>query len=45
MIAYRRVGFDTFLVESPAPYDEETLERLMSDVKPLVEATTTDVDR
>jgi alkanesulfonate monooxygenase SsuD/methylene tetrahydromethanopterin reductase-like flavin-dependent oxidoreductase (luciferase family) len=40
MIAYRRVGFHTFLVESPAPYDAETLERLMSDVKPLVEATT-----
>jgi alkanesulfonate monooxygenase SsuD/methylene tetrahydromethanopterin reductase-like flavin-dependent oxidoreductase (luciferase family) len=38
MIAYRRVGFHTFLVESPAPYDAETLERLMSDVKPLVEA-------
>jgi alkanesulfonate monooxygenase SsuD/methylene tetrahydromethanopterin reductase-like flavin-dependent oxidoreductase (luciferase family) len=38
MIAYRRVGFHTFLVECPAPYDAETLERLMSDVKPLVEA-------
>jgi alkanesulfonate monooxygenase SsuD/methylene tetrahydromethanopterin reductase-like flavin-dependent oxidoreductase (luciferase family) len=38
MIAYRRVGFHTFLVESPAPYDEETMERLMSDVRPIVEA-------
>jgi alkanesulfonate monooxygenase SsuD/methylene tetrahydromethanopterin reductase-like flavin-dependent oxidoreductase (luciferase family) len=38
MIAYRRVGFHTFLVECPAPYDAETLERLMSDVKPLVDA-------
>jgi alkanesulfonate monooxygenase SsuD/methylene tetrahydromethanopterin reductase-like flavin-dependent oxidoreductase (luciferase family) len=38
MIAYREVGFHTFLVECPAPYDPETLERLMSDVKPLVDA-------
>jgi alkanesulfonate monooxygenase SsuD/methylene tetrahydromethanopterin reductase-like flavin-dependent oxidoreductase (luciferase family) len=42
MVAYRRVGFHTFLVESPAPYDAETLERLMSDVKPLVEAEVAD---
>ena len=41
MISYRAVGFHTFLVECPAPYDAETLERLMSDVKPLVEAATT----
>jgi alkanesulfonate monooxygenase SsuD/methylene tetrahydromethanopterin reductase-like flavin-dependent oxidoreductase (luciferase family) len=39
MIAYRQVGFHTFLVECPAPYDAETLERLMRDVKPLVDAT------
>jgi alkanesulfonate monooxygenase SsuD/methylene tetrahydromethanopterin reductase-like flavin-dependent oxidoreductase (luciferase family) len=38
MISYRRVGFHTFLVECPAPYDAETLERLMRDVKPLVDA-------
>jgi alkanesulfonate monooxygenase SsuD/methylene tetrahydromethanopterin reductase-like flavin-dependent oxidoreductase (luciferase family) len=38
MVAYRRVGFHTFLVESPAPYDEETMVRLMADVRPLVEA-------
>ncbi|CAN5697480.1 hypothetical protein BH23CHL8_BH23CHL8_29630 [soil metagenome] len=40
MIAYRRVGFHTFIVESPAPYDEETLERLVSEVAPMVEAGT-----
>jgi alkanesulfonate monooxygenase SsuD/methylene tetrahydromethanopterin reductase-like flavin-dependent oxidoreductase (luciferase family) len=38
MLAYRRVGFHTFLIECPAPYDTETLERLMSEVKPIVEA-------
>ena len=45
MISYRAVGFHTFLVECPAPYDAETLERLMSDVKPLVEAATTEDGR
>jgi alkanesulfonate monooxygenase SsuD/methylene tetrahydromethanopterin reductase-like flavin-dependent oxidoreductase (luciferase family) len=41
MLAYRRVGFHTFLVEHPAPYDEETLERLMTEVRPMVEAAWT----
>ena len=44
MVAYREIGFHTFIVECPAPYDEETLERLMSDVKPLVEAAETATD-
>jgi alkanesulfonate monooxygenase SsuD/methylene tetrahydromethanopterin reductase-like flavin-dependent oxidoreductase (luciferase family) len=39
MLAYRRVGFSTFIVESPAPYDDETVETLVSVVKPLVEET------
>jgi hypothetical protein len=39
MLAYRRVGFSTFIVESPAPYDDETMETLVSVVKPLVEET------
>ena len=26
MLAYRRVGFDTFIVQLPAPYDVETME-------------------
>ena len=38
MIEYRRVGFHAFLNEVAAPYDAETIERLMSEVKPMVEA-------
>ena len=37
MIAYRRIGFHTFLVELPAPYDAETMETLIKVVKPMVE--------
>jgi len=40
MIGYRRIGFDTFLVEMPAPYDAETMETLMTVVKPMVEEAT-----
>ena len=36
MIAYRKVGFDTFIVELPAPYDAETMDSLMTVVKPMV---------
>jgi alkanesulfonate monooxygenase SsuD/methylene tetrahydromethanopterin reductase-like flavin-dependent oxidoreductase (luciferase family) len=36
--AYMDAGFDTALVELPAPYDHQTMERLMLEVKPLVEA-------
>ena len=36
MIAYRRVGFDTFIVELPAPYDLETMESLTTVVRPMV---------
>ena len=38
MIGYRRIGFHTFIVELPAPYDDETIETLMTVVKPMVEA-------
>ncbi|MCI0583055.1 MAG: LLM class flavin-dependent oxidoreductase [Chloroflexi bacterium] len=38
MIAYRKVGFHTFVTELAAPYDAETIERLMTEVKPMVEA-------
>ena len=34
---YVAVGFTTVLVELPAPYDLETIERLIGEVKPLVE--------
>ena len=36
MLAYRRVGFHTFIVELPAPYDVETMETLATVVKPMV---------
>jgi alkanesulfonate monooxygenase SsuD/methylene tetrahydromethanopterin reductase-like flavin-dependent oxidoreductase (luciferase family) len=38
MTGYVRVGFGTFIVELPAPYDIETLETLVRVVKPMVEA-------
>ena len=34
MLSYRAVGFHTFLCETPAPYDAETMESLISVVKP-----------
>jgi alkanesulfonate monooxygenase SsuD/methylene tetrahydromethanopterin reductase-like flavin-dependent oxidoreductase (luciferase family) len=37
-IAYGEVGFNTVLVEMPAPYDRETMERLIDTVRPAVEA-------
>jgi alkanesulfonate monooxygenase SsuD/methylene tetrahydromethanopterin reductase-like flavin-dependent oxidoreductase (luciferase family) len=38
MLEYRAIGFNTFLVELPAPYDAETMETLIHEVKPMVEA-------
>ncbi|MDQ2933621.1 MAG: LLM class flavin-dependent oxidoreductase [Chloroflexota bacterium] len=38
MRAAREIGFDTFIAEVPAPYDEETLERWIGEVKAMVEA-------
>jgi alkanesulfonate monooxygenase SsuD/methylene tetrahydromethanopterin reductase-like flavin-dependent oxidoreductase (luciferase family) len=35
---YRALGFDTMIVELPAPYDAETIERLATEVVPLIEA-------
>jgi alkanesulfonate monooxygenase SsuD/methylene tetrahydromethanopterin reductase-like flavin-dependent oxidoreductase (luciferase family) len=35
---YVEMGFRTVISEQPAPYDSETLERLIGQVKPLVEA-------
>jgi alkanesulfonate monooxygenase SsuD/methylene tetrahydromethanopterin reductase-like flavin-dependent oxidoreductase (luciferase family) len=37
MIACRDIGFETFLAEMAAPYDDETLERWIGEVKPIVE--------
>jgi len=39
MLGYRKVGFDTFIVELPAPYDDETMTTLVEVVKPMVEGT------
>ncbi|MDQ4036752.1 MAG: LLM class flavin-dependent oxidoreductase [Chloroflexota bacterium] len=38
MIACRDIGFSTFLAEMAAPYDDETLERWIREVKPMVDA-------
>jgi len=35
---YASLGFDTVIIELPAPYDPETIERLATEVKPMVEA-------
>ncbi len=34
---YLELGFTTAITEQPAPYDTETLERLIGQVKPLVD--------
>jgi alkanesulfonate monooxygenase SsuD/methylene tetrahydromethanopterin reductase-like flavin-dependent oxidoreductase (luciferase family) len=36
MVGYHGVGFDTVLVEMPAPYDRQTMEALVEVVKPAV---------
>ena len=38
MIAYRSIGFNAFIGEVAAPFDDETLERWIGEVKPMVEA-------
>lgn len=35
---YQRIGFATVISEMAAPYDNETLERLIREVKPMVES-------
>lgn len=35
---YRELGFRTIIAELPAPYDVETIERFIGEVKPLVDA-------
>jgi alkanesulfonate monooxygenase SsuD/methylene tetrahydromethanopterin reductase-like flavin-dependent oxidoreductase (luciferase family) len=37
MIARREIGFHTFIAEMAAPFDEETLERWIGEVKPMVD--------
>ncbi len=38
LLAYGEVGFNAVLVEMPAPYDRETMETLITVVKPAVDA-------
>jgi len=38
MVACREIGFATFLAEIAAPYDPETLERWIGEVKPMVDS-------
>lgn len=37
LLEYRAIGVHTFIPEIPAPYDDETLQRLIGEVKPLVD--------
>ena len=37
LIPYVKLGFRTVISEQPAPYDVETIERLIGEVKPLVD--------
>jgi hypothetical protein len=36
MAEAKELGFHTFLAEMAAPYDEETLERWINEVRPMV---------
>lgn len=38
MIARRALGFHTFIAEMAAPFDDETLERWIGEVRPMVDA-------
>ena len=38
MIERRALGFHTFIAEMPAPFDDETLERWIGEVRPMVDA-------
>ena len=38
LLAYREVGFNTVLVEMPAPYDRETMDKLAEVVRPAVDS-------
>ena len=37
LAAFAALGFRTFTIEELAPFDRETLERLIGEVKPLLE--------
>jgi hypothetical protein len=37
MIDRRRLGFTTFIAELAAPFDDETIDRWIGEVKPMVD--------
>jgi hypothetical protein len=37
MITRRELGFTTFIAEMAAPYDDETIERWITEVRPMVD--------
>ncbi len=39
MVERKELGFHTFIAELPAPYDTETIERWIGEVKPMVDAS------
>ncbi len=38
MVAWRDIGVTSFIIEVAAPFDEETVERFATEIRPLVEA-------
>lgn len=38
MVEWKAIGTDSFIVQTAAPFDEETAERFAAQVRPLVEA-------
>jgi alkanesulfonate monooxygenase SsuD/methylene tetrahydromethanopterin reductase-like flavin-dependent oxidoreductase (luciferase family) len=38
MIEWKRIGVNTFIVETAAPFDDETAERIATEIRPVVEA-------
>jgi hypothetical protein len=41
MVERKELGFHTFIAELAAPYDTETIERWIGEVKPMINASTT----
>jgi hypothetical protein len=38
MIQWKRIGVTTFIIETAAPFDDETVERIATQIRPLVES-------
>ena len=37
MISWKEIGFNTFIIETAAPFDEETAERFATQIRPVVD--------